>query len=282
MDLETFSALLEQLRPRIHRFCSRMTGSALDGEDLTQEVLLAAYQHAERYDPARPLEPWLFQIAHRKGIDFQRRARRRAPGEVPSSASPPRYGDVRDAMRSLVYTLPPKERACVVLKDVLGFSLSETAQVVESTVAGVKAALHRGREKLRSRPSAPPPTGDAAHLALVEQYVARFNTQDWDGVCALLHEDATLDIVGKQKSTGHDAFRGTYFANHARLDMPWHLQTSWVDAELCTTEHRLIEGRWTVRSVAQLVVRDNKIATVRDYMHVSYVLTTAHIVPAKA
>lgn len=68
-----FLETISQLRPRLHRYCSRMTGSVMDGEDLVQESLFQAYRKLETFDDARPLAPWLFRIAHNRCIDFLRR-----------------------------------------------------------------------------------------------------------------------------------------------------------------------------------------------------------------
>ena len=271
MNLEALSAQVEALRPRIHRFCSRIVASVFDGEDVTQEVLMTVYQNADKYDPSRPLEPWVFRIAHRASIDWLRRNRRMAILDDTDAVPAPLYEEVRHAMRAIVHRLPPKERACIVLKDVLGFTLEETADVVESTVGGVKAALHRARQKLRSPSDDGSAVVDPARSALINRYVECFNAQDWDGVCALLHVDATLEIVSARKMHGHAAFRDTYFANHAMLDMPWQLEAAWVDGELCTVERRYIERQWIPRSVARLTVRGDKIAVVQDYMHFPYV-----------
>src|SRR5262249_16304069 len=104
------------LRASLHRYCSRMTGSVMDGEDLVQDTLFQAYQKISMFDASRPLKPWLFRIAHNLCIDF---LRRRAVREVAEPAAqrpdsvPAREavgGDVNVAIEHLVTTLPPKER----------------------------------------------------------------------------------------------------------------------------------------------------------------------------
>src|SRR5262250_1938391 len=147
--LETISTL----RPSLHRYCARMTGSVMDGEDVVQEALFEAYRKLDQFDQGRPLKPWLFRIAHNRCIDFLRRRGVRdeadATAVVPEAVPPvdPVLG-TRKAVEHLVLTLPPKERACVLLKDVFDYSPEEIAELVDSTVGGVKAALNRGRTKL--------------------------------------------------------------------------------------------------------------------------------------
>ena len=149
-----FIESIADLRPRMHRYCARMTGSALDGEDVMQEAIFEAYLKLGSFDASRPLGPWLFRIAHNRCIDFLRR--RQAQREAEAEAGAPALVHPSEAMgraidraiERLVIALPPKERACVLLKDVFDYSLEEIADLVESTTGGVKAALNRGRGKL--------------------------------------------------------------------------------------------------------------------------------------
>src|SRR5262245_17420038 len=149
-----FLETLSNLRPQLHKYCSRMVGSVLDGEDLVQDALFQAYRKLESFDVSRPLKPWLFRIAHNQCIDFLRRRQLRRETEAeavaPDSVPPkdPLGPGIERAIERLVLTLPPKERASVLLKDVLDYSLEEIAELVDSTVGGVKAALNRGRTKL--------------------------------------------------------------------------------------------------------------------------------------
>lgn len=157
-----FLQTLTHLRQPLRRHCSRMTGSLLDGQDVMQEALFEAYRKLDQLDEPGALRPWLFRIAHHRCLDFiRKRAVRRnaeaqvdaedvtAPNDVPSVG-------VGRAVVRLVLHLPPKERACVLLKDVLDYSLEEIAEFVDSTTGGVKAALSRGRAKLATLAAQPP------------------------------------------------------------------------------------------------------------------------------
>jgi RNA polymerase sigma-70 factor (ECF subfamily) len=156
-----FLETITQLRPSLHRYCARMTGSVLEGEDVVQETLFQAYRKLETFDDTRPLAPWLFRIAHNRCIDFLRRRRIReqaevaaADGQEPSTPPIEPVGPaLGKAVEHLVVMLPPKERACVLLKDVFDYSLKEIADLVDSTVGGVKAALNRGRSVGSQTPS---------------------------------------------------------------------------------------------------------------------------------
>src|SRR5438034_5233271 len=159
-----------------------MTGSVVDGEDVLQEALFQAYRKLDTFDDDRPLAPWLFRIAHNRCIDFVRRREVRENAEAgaatPDSVAPvdPPGPGLGRAVEHLVLTLPPMERACVLLKDVFDYSLEEIAELVDSSVGGVKAALHRGREKLAMLPrqTAAPRAQSAELTQILQLYVERF------------------------------------------------------------------------------------------------------------
>src|SRR5438445_8703331 len=128
-----FLETITHLRPSLHRYCSRMTGSVLDGEDVVQDALFQAYRKLDTFDDDRPLTPWLFRIAHNRCIDFLRRREVRQETETAAMGSDSVMpadptGPILDrAVEHLVFVLPPKERACVLLKDVFDHSLDEIA-----------------------------------------------------------------------------------------------------------------------------------------------------------
>ncbi len=185
-----FLETITHLRPKLHRYCARMTGSVLDGEDVMQEAIFEAYSKLASYDESRTLGPWLSRIVHNRCIDFLRRRRARegpeAAAVTPDWVAPlePPGREVGRAVERLVLNLPAKERACVLLKDVFDYSLEEIAELVDPTVGGVKAALKRGRTKLAALPQIPGirPTPSEQALNLLRLYVDRFNQRDWDGV----------------------------------------------------------------------------------------------------
>jgi RNA polymerase sigma-70 factor (ECF subfamily) len=130
-----FLETITNLRPKLHRYCARMTGSVMDGEDIVQESLFQAYRNLDSFDETRALEPWLFRIAHNRCIDFLRRreVQRQAEAQavLPDSVGPLESDApaLDHAIEHLVLTLPPMERAAVLLKDVLDYSLLELADL---------------------------------------------------------------------------------------------------------------------------------------------------------
>src|SRR5258707_7115379 len=131
-----FLETIAQLRPSLHRYCARMTGSVMDGEDLVQESLFQAYRKLDGWDDSRPLAPWLFRIAHNRCIDFLRRRGVQIEAETAAMApdsvefDEPPGPELKRAVEQLVAALPPKERACVLLKDVFDYTLDEISELV--------------------------------------------------------------------------------------------------------------------------------------------------------
>jgi RNA polymerase sigma-70 factor (ECF subfamily) len=277
-----FLETLTHLRPRLHRYCARMTGSVLDGEDVMQEAVFEAYRKLDQFDDSRLLSPWLFRIAHNRCVDFLRRRQVREEAEAAAAATIPEFvlpidptsRAVDRALERLVIKLPPKERACVVLKDIFDYSLDEIADVVDSTVGGVKAALSRGRAKLASLPDAPQAqlAAQGEVLEVLRLYVDRFNRRDWDGVRELASADARLRVA--------DCFAGRladspYFVEYERPIIPWRMTLGKVDGETVVIILRDDADGLTPFSVIRVVVADDRIARITDYIKCPWVLEAA-------
>jgi len=275
-----FLETIRHLRPSLHRYCSRMTGSVLDGEDVVQDALFHAYRKLDTFEDGRKLEPWLFRIAHNQCIDFlrRRRVRRGAEAEavVDDLVAPVEatgYG-VKRAIEHVVLALPPKERACVLLKDVFDYSLEEIAELVDSTVGGVKAALNRGRSKLSKLPErgAPRSAKSEDEARLLHLYVERFNRRDWDGLRELIADDARLRVA--DRFAGQVA-ESPYFGNYERWPLPWRLAVGEVDGEPVIInlyrDSRGIEREAAVR----LEVDGHRITRIADYLHCPWVVPAA-------
>ena len=277
-----FLETIAHLRPRLHRYCSRMTGSIVDGEDVVQDALFRAYRSLDDYDEKRSLTPWLFRIAHNQCIDFLRlravRGEAEAAAAAPDSveASDPPVLSVPSAIERLVLNLAPKERACVLLKDVFEYSLEETAEIVDSTVGGVKAALNRGRSKLASseEQSAPLRQSTIESRSLLQLYVERFNRRDWDGLRELISADARLCVA--DRFSGRLA-ESPYFGNYERWRETWRLTIGEIDGQPLITTLTLSEGAWKPRGIVRLEILNEKIQGIFDYLHCPWVLDAGSI-----
>jgi RNA polymerase sigma-70 factor, ECF subfamily len=266
----------------VHRYCTRMTGSVLDGEDVMQEAIFEAYRKLSSFDAARPLGPWLLRIAHNRCIDFlrRRRARREAEAEAGPLAwvdPPEATGKAIDrAIERLVIALPPKERACVLLKDVFDYSLEEIADLVESTTGGVKAALNRGRGKLATLTDVQRPDRKASkqELALLRLYIDRFNQRDWQGVRDLASADARLTVA--------DCFAGRladspYFVEYERPIVSWRMALGEVDGEAVVVILRDdLEGPVPFSAI-RIGITGGRVVSIADYIKCSWILETASL-----
>jgi RNA polymerase sigma-70 factor, ECF subfamily len=277
--LETISSL----RPSLHRYCARMTGSVMDGEDVVQEALFEAYRKLDKFDESRPLKPWLFRIAHNRCIDFLRRRGVRdeaaTVAAVPDVASPqdPALLGIGKAIEHLVAVLPPRERASILLKDVFDYSLEEIADLTDSTVGGVKAALNRARTKLAE---ASPPLKSARRASpelrqIMQLYVERFNRRDWDGVRDLISADARLNVFDRFAGKVADA---PYFANYGRWPWPWKLAVGDVDGEPVVVILKRGADAWTPYSTIRFDVIGQRIERIVDYIHCPWVIEAATVV----
>jgi RNA polymerase sigma-70 factor, ECF subfamily len=282
-----FIESIAALRPRMHRYCARMTGSALDGEDVMQEAICDAYLKLGSFDATRPLGPWLLRIAHNRCIDFLRRrqARREAEAEAvaPALIHPPEaVGRAVDrAIERMVIALPPKERACVLLKDVFDYSLEEIAGLVESTAGGVKAALNRGRGKLAKLTDVqrrPERKASQEELALLRLYVDRFNRRDWQGVRELASADARLKVA--------DCFSGRladspYFVEYERPIIAWRMALGEADGETIIVILRDDPQGGVPFSAIRIGFAGDRVASITDYIKCSWILKTASVTLAQ-
>jgi RNA polymerase sigma-70 factor (ECF subfamily) len=277
-----FLETITHLRPSLHRFCARMTGSVLDGEDAVQEALFQAYRKLDTFDDARPMAPWLFRIAHNRCIDVLRKRGTREHAEAEAAVAEddvtlpvePVGHALGTAVEHLVLILPPKERACVLLKDVFDYSLEEIANLVDSTIGGVKAALHRGRSKLAERPIGAPAT--RAHTkedsALLGLYVERFNRRDWVGVRELIAADARLLVVDRFVGRVADS---PYFATYERMQTSWRLVVAEIDGGSAIIIQQPVGKHWAPKAMARLIISDGRIVGITDYWYCPWMISAA-------
>ncbi|MGF6230675.1 RNA polymerase sigma-70 factor (ECF subfamily) [Inquilinus ginsengisoli] len=278
-DTDAFGRLMAELRPRLHRYCARMVGSAIEGEDVVQEAFAKA---AEAFPAAgsiaRP-EGWLFRIAHNAALDALRRRRRRA--EIPSDhvlagLADPAAADARVAAAAgleMLLRLPVAQRSCLVLMDVLGHSPAETAAILDLSVPAVKAALHRGRTRLKrlaAMPDAPAPRLAAAERDRLRAYADRFNARDFDALRDLLAEDVRLEVVGQTRLAGRRDV-SVYFGRYERLS-DWFVTAGMAEGRPALLVQDPADPAAAVRYIVLLDWTDGRIAAIRDFRHAPYVM----------
>jgi len=233
-DTQQFGELTEPYRRELQVHCYRILGSLHEAEDMVQETMLKAWKRLDTYEGRASFRAWLYKIATNTCLDFldQRKSRRLLPLEVHPASDPntsilppavettwlepfpdewlrdtsgvnpeARYTDSESIslsfMTALQY-LPPRQRAVLILCDVLDFSARETADVLDLTVSSVNSALHRARKTLSQKYQNREPEASSQFLTdeksqwLLDHFVRAWQTADVDGLVALLKADATL------------------------------------------------------------------------------------------
>ncbi|HET6283984.1 MAG TPA: sigma-70 family RNA polymerase sigma factor [Polyangia bacterium] len=222
------AAHLEQHRTALAGHCYRMLGSPFDADDAVQETMVRAWRSLERFDGRSSLRTWLYRIATNVCLDaLSDRTRRARPIEegphgtpddaldtrpsahwlepvpdarvVPTDEDPAQQMVLRQSIRlafvAAMQHLPPKQRAVLLLTEVLGWSAAEVAEATEISVASVTSALQRARATLATRDLGQPRASlSAAEAALVDRYATAFMRYDLDALAGLLTKDATLSM----------------------------------------------------------------------------------------
>jgi RNA polymerase sigma-70 factor, ECF subfamily len=276
--------LLAAMRPKLHRYCARMVGSVIDGEDVLQDAMIKAVEAFASAGPLQNPEGWLFRIVHNTALDFLRRRNRQralqSGEEVDMIADPADTIASREFAGASLRTfmrLPLAQRSSVILTDVLGCSLREVCEVMDYSLPAVKAALHRGRTQLRELADEPddlpPPKLSEADRDRLGKYVAHFNARDFDAIRAMIADDVRLELVNKTRQNGK-AEVSRYFGNYSKI-ADWHLVPG------------LVEGRPAIlvfdpsapgagpKYFILLQWSADKVATIRDFRHAPYIIDGA-------
>jgi RNA polymerase sigma-70 factor (ECF subfamily) len=276
-----FLAIVDHVRPELHRYCARMTGSVADGEDVVQDTLARAYYELSQLTALPPLRPWLFRIAHNRAIDYWRHETVRASESLDAAAEvageaahePDHVLARNQAVRAAIscfLQLAPAQRGCVILKDVLDHSLDEIALELGLSVPAVKAALHRGRAALQQLTEAPPPVPRAREISpALMRYASLFNAHDWDGVRGLLADDVKLDLVSRRKAAGRREV-GVYFSNYDSA-RDWRLVPAWLDGREVLAVRADAHGA-SPRYFIELGWLEGRVAAIRDFRYVPYIV----------
>jgi len=270
---EEFLALVDSVRPELHRYCARLTGSVIEGEDIVQDTLAKAFYALSLSSDVPPLRPWLFRIAHNAALDFLKSHGRQytdVTGDMQDVVGFDEQPDPAVVRAALVrfLSLPVTQRSAVILKDVIGHSLEETAETMETTVMAVKAALVRGRRRLRALER------DQVEIAVatrgeLDRYARLFNARDWDGVRGLVADDCRLDLVSKSQRRGKQV--GAYFGRYEKED---------VAIRVVRLEGRLAFGAYVAGAerpayFVLLEFEDGRVKSIRDFRYVPYIAAEA-------
>jgi RNA polymerase sigma-70 factor (ECF subfamily) len=284
-DMAQLERLIGELRPKLHRYCARMTGSVIDGEDVMQQALIKAVEaFPGEGSVARP-QAWLFRIAHNEAIDFvRRRARQDAsyaeeePDMIDPAPTPEEHLAATGSLR-IFARLPVVQRSAVILKDVLGYSIEEIGGIIAASVPAVKAALHRGRTRLRELASEPDdrpsPALSAPERARLAAYAERFNARDFEAVRDMLAEDVRLELVARTRMRGSEVH--SYFGNYASVD-DWCLVPGQIEGRPAILVYDPREPQAQPTYFILLEWDDDKLIAIRDFRHARYAIEGAETV----
>jgi RNA polymerase sigma-70 factor (ECF subfamily) len=283
------AALAGALRPELHRYCARLMGSVIDGEDVVQDTFARAFVALGDLEEAASLRAWLFRIAHNRALDLLRSRAIRAAEPIeaahevadPESPDPVEVLMRREAVDTAVsrfVELPTVQRSVVILKDVLDQSQEEIAALLGLTVNAVKAHLARGRARLKAinaqPPAAPAPRPPSPAVA---RYVALFNRRDWEGLRALLAGDVRL-VQSAHPPRAGAADVGMFFGIYAQ-SAPARLAPAWLEGREVIA---VFEDPQAVKPsyLMWLEWTEGRISFIRDYRYVRYVADDAELVLA--
>jgi len=284
-DSQPLSAIdVDRLRPRLHRYCTRMVGSALDGEDIVQETLLRALESGMPERPIENPEAWLFRIAHNLALDHLRRRARRADthseDDVDMIVHPVDEQARREAAAATLPTfmrMPASQRSVVILFDVLEYSAEEVGEILGTTVPAVKSILQRGRSRLRVLAGQTAGAGNRAALSPAEQrllrrYVDLFNARDFDMLRTMLAADVRLDLVNRLQLQG--AGVGEYFGRYGQAK-GWRAWPGLVEGRpaVLIQQHERSDARPDYFVV--LGWSGERVSTIRDFLFARYVVADA-------
>jgi RNA polymerase sigma-70 factor, ECF subfamily len=284
IDIE---ALLARIRPKLHRYCARMVGSVIDGEDVLQDALIKAMGALRSVTPVVNSEGWLFRIAHNTALDFLRRRNRQealhSVEEVEMIADQLNDVESRQIAATSLRTfmrLPTAQRSSVILMDVLGCSLAEVCDIMDFSLPAVKAALHRGRTQLREfagePDDAPQPGLSDADRTRLNAYVGHFNARDFDAIRAMIADDVRLELVNHTRLKGKAA-ASNYYGNYSKIS-DWRLVTGQVEGRPAILVFDPNEPNGRAKYFMLLNWSADKLAAIRDFRHAAYVIDGAECV----
>jgi RNA polymerase sigma-70 factor, ECF subfamily len=310
LNRESFPRFAEPHRRELKLHCYRMLGSLQDAEDAVQETFIKAWNALDEFQGRALFKNWLYRIATNACLNelaSRSRRRRQLPeqlgvasseppkgqpdtelawlepypdaeleGIVDSSMGPERRYETREAVRlafmAAIHTLPPRQRAALILCDVVGWSALEVAALLGGSTASVNSALQRARETMRSsypdERSQPKPAHDADQHVLLDQYVRAWESSDLEALATLLKEDAVYSMPPwRQWYQGRDSIR-SFFGHVWKSYRGFRLLPVGANAQPAFALYSRANqpGQWRAHSLQVLSLQDQRIRTLTMFM----------------
>ncbi len=287
-SIDELHPMLTELRPELHRYCARMTGSSVDGEDLVQTTLLKAVEAFERAAPVENLRAWLFRIAHNSIVDQSRREKVRAESSLDENEhlqtshlesntfesgtfETKTLGAALNDLEWLM-TLSVLQRSVLILSAGFGYSAEECSKEFHCTVASVKSALSRARNHLKTR-GEERLTMSEEQLKRLKLYSALFNQGDFDGLMSLVNDEVKLDMVAKAQMAGRKDIR-FYFDQYAQTN-GLHMEPGFVDRRPAVGVFDTRTSSDAPQYFIHLDFESDVLRFIRDFRYARYVMDTA-------
>jgi len=306
-EQETFQQLAEPYRRQLQVHCYRMLGSLHDAEDMVQETFLRAWRARDRFEGRTSFRNWLYRIATNACLNAAA-SRSYHARVLPDALGPPTdqlplgdpsteigwiepYPDILldtvadsapgpDARYELqesiqlafiaaVQQLPARQRAVLLLRDVLGWSATETAQLLDTTVTSVNSALQRARATLGQHDHMTPPPTDEVQRDLIERYVRSWETLDMDSFIALLKDDVVLRMPPwpqwyRGRATIRTFFEWVWQRNR---DRAFRVLPFGANGQIAFAQYASVEGatEYQAHSFLILTLRDNAVSVLTGF-----------------
>lgn len=279
------TAQIAALRPKLHRYCARMIGSVIEGEDVVQDAVERALRSLQTPGPIDNLEGWMFRIAHNVALDYLRRCRLRDHHlaeadieQIVDERAAADRGDVAAAALATFMHLPVGQRACVILKDVLGYAIAEISHLTGLSTQSVKAALHRGRAQLRATAARAIELRydagiDTAERMLLSTYVERFNARDFDTIRGMLADEIRVDLASKACLRGK-AKVANYFTGYAS-QWDWRFAVGCIEGRPAILVFDPADSAQHTTYFLLLQWQGDRVCDIRDFRYARYVMAEA-------